>query len=61
GFWESEIEPITVLGYESSERCLHPWSAPHLELCKRLGLQIRRGEGDVSGDSDASIRVAIRR
>ncbi len=61
GFWESEIEPITVLGYESSGRCLHPWSAPHLELCKRLGLPIRRGEGDVSGDSDASIRVAIRR
>ena len=59
--WEGELEPITVLGYETSERCLHPWSAPHLELCKRLGLPIRQGEGDVAGNSEASIRVAVRR
>ena len=33
--WESEIEPISVLGYDYSENCLHPWSAPHLEICSR--------------------------
>ena len=59
--WEGGLEPITVLGYETSERCSHPWSAPHLELCKRLGLPIRQGGGDVAGNSEASIRVAVRR
>ena len=61
GDWEAEIEPITVLGYDSSERCMHPWSAPHLDLCKRLGLPIRYGAGDISGNPKASIRVAVRR
>ena len=61
GAWESEMEPITVLGYASSERCMHPWSAPHLDLCKRLGLPIRHGDGDISGSQRASIRVAVRR
>jgi len=59
--WESEMEPITVLGYDSSERCMHPWSAPHLDLCKRLELPIRHGAGDISGNPKASIRVAVRR
>jgi len=59
--WESEMKPITVLGYDSSQRCMHPWSASHLDLCKRLGLPIRHGAGDVSGDPKASIRVAVRR
>ena len=59
--WESEMEPITVLGYDSSERCMHPWSAPHLDLCKRLDLPIRHGAGDISGNPKASIRVAVRR
>jgi len=59
--WEGELEPITVLGYETSERCSHPWSASHLELCKRLGLPIRQGGGDVAGGSEPSIRVAVRR
>ena len=59
--WESEMEPITVLGYDSSGRCMHPWSAPHLDLCKRLGLPIRHGTGDISGKPKASIRVAVRR
>jgi hypothetical protein len=61
GVWEAEMEPITVLGYDSSERCMHPWSAPHLDLCKRLGLPIRHGAGDISGNQKASIRVAVRR
>lgn len=61
GDWEAEMEPITVLGYDSSERCMHPWSAPHLDLCKRLGLPIRYGAGDISGKPKASIRVAVRR
>ena len=61
GDWLSEIEPITVLGYEASKRCSHPWSAPHLELCKRLGLPIRPMEGEVSGAKEPSIRAAIRR
>ena len=61
GDWESEMEPITVLGYDSSGRCMHPWSAPHLDLCKRLGLPIRHGTGDISGKPKASIRVAVRR
>jgi hypothetical protein len=59
--WEGELEPITVLGYETSERCSHPWSASHLELCKRLGLPISQGGGDVAGGSEPSIRGAIRR
>ena len=59
--WESEMEPITVLGYDSSGRCMHPWSAPHLDLCKRLDLPIRHGTGDISGKPKASIRVAVRR
>ena len=59
--WEGELEPITVLGYEASERCSHPWSAPHLELCSRLGLPIRQGDGDIAGNPQASIRVAVRR
>jgi len=61
GDWESKMEPITVLGYDSSERCMHPWSAPHLDLCKKLGLPIRHGAGDISGNHKASIRVAVRR
>ncbi len=61
GDWEAEMEPITVLGYDSSERCMHPWSAPHLDLCKSLGLPIRHGAGDISGKPKASIRVAVRR
>ncbi len=61
GDWQSNLEPITVLGHEASNRCSHPWSAPHLELCKRIGLPIRPMEGDVSGSMEPSIRVAIRR
>ena len=60
GEWIGEVEPMTVLGYEASERCTHPWSAPHLELCSRLGLPIRKGEGDVAGGSEASMRITIR-
>lgn len=59
--WESELEPVTVLGYGASEKCMHPWSAPHLELCGRLGLPIRQGVGDIAGDSEPSFRVAVRR
>jgi hypothetical protein len=59
--WESDMKPITLLGYDSSQRCMHPWSASHLDLCKSLGLPIRHGAGDVSGDPKASIRVAVRR
>lgn len=59
--WKIELQPITVLGYEASERCLHPWSASHLELCSRLGLPIRPSRGEVSGSPEPSIRVAIRR
>ena len=61
GEWDAEMEPITVLGYDSSERCMHPWSAPHIDLCKRLGLPIRHGAGDISGNPNPSIRVAVRR
>jgi hypothetical protein len=61
GGWESEMKPISVLGYDSSQRCMHPWSASHLDLCKRLDLPIRHGAGDISGDPKASIRVAVRR
>ena len=59
--WESEIEPISVLGYDYSENCLHPWSAPHLEICSRLGLPIRELQGEISGSDKVPIRVAIRR
>ena len=59
--WESELEPVTVLGYGASGRCMHPWSAPHLELCGRLGLPIRQGVGDIAGDAEPSFRVAVRR
>ena len=59
--WEGEIEPVTVLGYEFSDECLHPWSAPHLEVCSRLGLSIRKHQGDVSGIDKVPIRVVIRR
>ena len=58
--WIGEVEPITVLGYEASERCTHPWSSPHLELCSRLGLPIREGDGDIAGGPEASMRIAIR-
>ncbi len=59
--WEGEIEPISVLGYEAAEDCLHPWSAPHLEICSRLGLPIRVSHGDISGTNEVPMRVAIRR
>lgn len=59
--WESEIEPISVLGYDYSENCLHPWSAPHLEICSRLGLPIRELQGEISGSDKVPLRVAIRR
>jgi len=59
--WEGEIEPISVLGYEATEDCLHPWSAPHLEICSRLGLPIRVSHGDISGTNEVPMRVAIRR
>ena len=59
--WEGEIEPVTVLGYEFSDECLHSWSAPHLEICSRLGLPIREHQGEVSGSDKVPIRVAIRR
>ena len=60
GEWVGEVEPLTVLGYGASERCAHPWSAPHLELCSRLGLPIREGEGEVSGSVEASMRIVVR-
>ena len=56
-----EIEPISVLGYDYSENCLHPWSAPHLEICSRLGLPIRELQGEISGSDKVPLRVAIRR
>ena len=59
--WESEIEPISVLGYDYSENCLHPWSAPHLEICSRLGLPIRELQGEISGSDKVPLRVVIRR
>ena len=59
--WEGEIEPVTVLGYDFSDECLHPWSAPHLEICSRLGQPIREHQGDVSGSDKVPIRVVIRR
>ena len=59
--WESELEPITVLGYDASARCQHPWSSSHLELCNRLGLPIKVDSSDLAGNKDASIRIAVRR
>ncbi len=59
--WESEIEPILVLGYDYSKNCLHPWSAPHLEICSRLGLPIRELQGEISGGDKVPLRVVIRR
>ena len=59
--WESELEPITVLGYEASSRCKFPWSSSHLDLCKRLGLPIRVDSSELSGSKEAAIRVAVRR
>ena len=59
--WEGEIEPVTVLGYEFAEGCLHPWSAPHLEICSRLGLPIREHPGEISGSDKVPLRVVIRR
>ncbi len=60
GRWVGEVEPLTVLGYKANERCSHPWSASHLELCSRLGLPIRVGEGEVSGSMEVSMRIALR-
>jgi len=60
GEWVGHVKPITVSGYEASERCAHPWSAPHLELCTRLGLPIRVDDRDVSGRTEASMRVVVR-
>ena len=59
--WESKLEPITVLGYDASARCQHPWSSSHLELCNRLGLPIKVDSNDIAGNKDASIRIAVRR
>ena len=59
--WESELEPITVLGYEASSRCKFPWSSSHLDLCKRLELPIRVDSSELSGSKEAAIRVAVRR
>ena len=59
--WESELEPITVLGYEASSRCQHPWSSSHLELCNRLGLPIKVDSSDLAGSKEAAIRIAVRR
>jgi len=59
--WESELEPITVLGYEESSRCKFPWSSSHLDLCKRLGLPIRVDSSEFAGSKEAAIRVAVRR
>ncbi len=60
GQWVGEVEPLTVLGYEASERCAHPWSASHLELCSRLGLPIREGKGEISGSMEVTMRIALR-
>ena len=59
--WESELEPITVLGYEASSRCKFPWSSSHLDLCKRLGLPILVDSSDLAGSKEPAIRIAIRR
>ena len=59
--WESELEPITVLGYDASARCRHPWSSSHVELCNHLGLPIIVDSSDLAGNKDASIRIAVRR
>ena len=59
--WESELEPISVLGYEASSRCKFPWSSSHLDLCKRLGLPILVDSSDLAGSKEPAIRIAIRR
>ena len=59
--WESELDPITVLGYEASARCRFPWSSSHLDLCKRLGLPILADSADLAGSKEPAIRIAIRR
>ena len=61
GGWESELEPLTVLGYEASSRCKFPWSSSHLDLCERLGLPIRVDSSDLAGSKEAAIRIAVRR
>ena len=59
--WDSELAPITVLGYDASTRCQHPWSSAHLELCNRLGLPIKVDSSNFAGNKDAAIRIAVRR
>ena len=59
--WVGELEPVTVTGYAASERCAHPWSASHLELCERVGLPIQLDGGDIAGKADAAMRVVVRR
>jgi hypothetical protein len=59
--WESELEPLTVLGYEASSRCRFPWSLAHLNLCERLGLPISVDSSDVAGSEEVAIRIAVRR
>ena len=57
--WESELVPITVLGYEESSR--GSWSMPHLDLCERLGLPISVDSSDIAGSEEAVTRIAVRR
>ena len=59
--WESELEPLTVLGHETSSTCRFPWSMPHLNLCERLGLPISVDSSDIAGSEEVAIRIAVRR
>ena len=58
--WDSELIPINILSQETNESCKWPWSLAHLELSKRMGLEMKIDERDTSGTQEPSMRIVRR-
>ncbi len=58
--WDSELIPINVLAQETNDSCKWPWSLAHLELSKRMGMEIKMDEKDTSGTQEPSMRIVRR-
>lgn len=58
--WEEDLTPINVLAQETNSECKWPWSEAHLNLAERMGLPIKRDDGDSAGKGEPSIRIVQR-
>lgn len=55
------LDPIIAMCWERlEEEVRHPWSAPHLEFCRRIGLEPPDISGDIAGRPEPRLRVVSR-